>query len=224
MIATHDSLTAYPVKSWWLRPLNFLCRCQDKTLWEQYHAGARSFDLRFAKWRGLWYAAHGAMLYDVTLERLVLELVWLRQSAFEPFYFRILCEDTFFRKSNARELLEDFEQLAEMYGLFADSAVFQVKAHPLYVRSKCTWETVKEYPANARCADYNVCWDRPFTFKGMENAKSELYHLKTTDDRINFIGCYSSKFIPRLTAKILTPFAKAMKWKENDCPVVDFIQ
>jgi hypothetical protein len=57
----------------------------------------------------------------------------------------------------------------------------------------------------------------------MEKAKSELYHLETPDDRLNFIGCYSSKFIPRVTAWILTGFAKAVKWKENDCPVMDFI-
>jgi hypothetical protein len=94
---------------------------------------------------------------------------------------------------------------------------------PLYVRSKRTWETVREYPDNAGCADYNVCWDKPFTFKGMEKAKSELCVLQTGDDKINFIGCYSSKFIPRVTAWILTGFARAMKWKENDCPVVDFI-
>jgi hypothetical protein len=94
---------------------------------------------------------------------------------------------------------------------------------PLYVRSKRTWETVREYPDNAKCADYNVCWDKPFTFKGMEKAKSELCALQTSDDKINFIGCYSSKFIPRIAAKILTNFAKKMTWKDNDCPVVDFL-
>jgi hypothetical protein len=223
MLATHDSLTAYPVKSWWFRPFNFLCKCQDKTLEEQYAAGARSFDLRFAKYRGEWYAAHGAMIYDITLEGVILSFVYLRKRASEPFFFRILCEDTFYRKSGAGELAEEFEELSWKYGLFSDSPEFQAECRPLYVRSKRTWETVKEYPAGEGCVDYNVCWDKPFTFKGMEKAKSELYHLETSDDRLNFIGCYSSKFIPRLTARILTGFAKAVKWKENDCPVMDFI-
>jgi hypothetical protein len=215
MTATHDSLTAYPVKSWWLRPLNFLCKCQDKTLEEQYAAGARSFDLRFAKWRGEWYAAHGAMIYDIRLWEVMNLLGDLSYDNSEPVYFRALCEDTFFRKSDTKELAKAINRmLVYFHGDYL---------RPLYVRSKRTWETVKEYPANARCADYNVCWDKPFTFKGMEKAKSELYSLKTGDEKINFIGCYSSKFIPRLTAKILTPFAKAMKWKDNDCPVVDFI-
>jgi hypothetical protein len=223
MIATHDSLTAYPVKSWWLRPFNFLCKCQDKTLEEQYHSGARSFDFRFAKWCGQWYAAHGAMIYNITLERTILELCSIRSCAFEAIYFRILCEDTFYRKSDTGELLKEFERLCDKHGLLSDSVLFETECRPLYVRSKRTWETVREYPDNAKCADYNVCWDKPFTFKGMEKAKSELYHLTTSNDKINFIGCYSSKFIPRIAAKILTPFAKAMTWKDNDCPVVDFI-
>jgi hypothetical protein len=215
MVATHDSLTAYPVKSWWLRPLSFLCKCQDRTLEEQYAAGARSFDLRFARYRGKWYAAHGAMLYDITLEKAISALGGLSRSMPENICFRILCEDTFYRKSDVKELSFEFARLEPVFR--SDNL------KPLYIRSKRTWETVREYPANAGYADYNVCWDKPFTFKGMEKAKSELYGLKTSDDRINFIGCYSSKFIPRLTAKILTPFAKAMKWKDNDCPVVDFI-
>jgi hypothetical protein len=99
-LATHDSLTAYPVKSWWLRPFNFLCKCQDKTLEEQYAAGARSFDLRFAKYRGEWYAAHGAMIYDITLKEAIKKLA----SFPEPVYFRVLCEDTFYRKSDAHAL------------------------------------------------------------------------------------------------------------------------
>jgi hypothetical protein len=215
MIATHDSLTAYPVKSWWFGPFNFLCKCQDKALEGQYAAGARSFDLRFAKWRGRWYAAHGAMLYDIRLRDVIR---WLCLRSFvdkEVIYFRVLCEDTFYRKSDTKKLARAIDKLLSAYP--------RDYVRPLYIRSKRTWETAKEYPANAGCADYNVCWDKPFTFKGMEMAKSELYHLTTTDDKMNFIGCYSSKFIPRITARILTNFAKAMKWKENDCPVVDFL-
>jgi hypothetical protein len=215
MIATHDSLTAYKVKSWWFRLFNFLCKCQDKTLTEQFVAGARSFDLRFAKWRGKWYAAHGAMLYDLAPYDAI-EILYSRAHGKEtPLYFRVLCEDTVYRKSDARELAGEIDRCLSLKE--------NNYLHPLYVRSKRTWETVREYPDNAKCADYNVCWDKPFTFKGMERAKSELWNLQTSDDKINFIGCYSSKFIPRVTASILTNFAKAKKWKENDCLVVDFI-
>jgi hypothetical protein len=216
MIATHDSLTAYPVKSLWLRPFNFLCKCQDKTLKEQYDAGARSFDLRFAKYRGEWYAAHGAMLYGKKLFTALWDLYYLSVGSKEPAYFRVLCEDTFYRGSDLDELEKEVQGWIDASGNLENLKL-------LYIRSKRDWNKVTEYPANARCADYNVCWDKPFTFQGMERAKSELHALQTTDDRINFIGCYSSKFIPRVTAWILTNFAKAMTWKENDCPVVDFI-
>jgi hypothetical protein len=215
ILATHDSLTAYPVKSWWFRPFNFLCKCQDKTLREQYDAGARSFDLRFAKWCGEWYAAHGAMIYDIRLWEVMGLLIDLSYDNSEPVYFRVLCEDTFYRESDTEELAKAIDRsLVRFHSRYL---------RPLYVRSKRTWETAKEYRANAKCADYNVCWDKPFTFKGMEKAKSELYHLITSNDKINFIGCYSSKFIPRIAARILTNFAKKMTWKDNDCPVVDFL-
>jgi hypothetical protein len=131
MLATHDSLTAYPVKTWWFRPFNFLCRCQDKTLEEQYAAGARSFDLRFARYRDNWYAAHGAMIYDITLEGVILKLFFLQKCASEPFFFRILCEDTFYRKSDAGELLKEFEKLSSTYGLFSDSPEFRAECRPL---------------------------------------------------------------------------------------------
>lgn len=44
-----------------------MSKCQSKTLTEQFNAGARSFDLRFAKHRGKWYAAHGVQIYNRTL-------------------------------------------------------------------------------------------------------------------------------------------------------------
>jgi hypothetical protein len=215
ILATHDSLTAYPVKTRWLKPFNFLCRCQDKTLDEQYGAGARSFDLRFAKWRGEWYAAHGAMLYDIQPGEAIYRL--RRYSYFnkETIYFRVLCEDTFYRKSDVKELEDIIDKLLSLYSC--------EYLHPLYVRSKRTWETVREYPANARCADYPNAWDKKYTPSGMAEAVRILYETKTSDDKLNFVACYSSKYIPRFTAKILTKIALKKKWKENDVPVVDFI-
>ena len=58
-----------------------------------------------------------------------------------------------------------------------------------------------------------------------------MYELKTTDDRINFIGCYESAGIPilfglpfpKLAANAITPIVLKKEWKVNDCPVVDFI-
>jgi hypothetical protein len=214
MLATHDSLTSYKVKSWWLRPFNFLCKCQNKTLEEQYAAGARSFDLRFAKYRGTWYAAHGAMLYNITISEVIGTLITLRG----PVYFRVLCEDTVYRKSDAAELARLISSEVahqEVYGRYL---------YPLYVQSKRTWEMISEYNLNnQQFADYPVCWDRHYTPAGMAYAVKDLYELQTSDDKQNLIACYSSKFIPCLTAKILTKIALKKLWKPNDVPIVDFI-
>ena len=212
MIATHDSLTAYPVKFWFLKPFNFLCKCQSKTLEEQHDAGVRSFDLRFAKWNGSWYAAHGAQLYTITLFETFLRLRRLTERG-EPIYFRVICEDTFW-KSDVDELDIAVNRILKEY---------PSPLKPLYIRSKCTWEMVNEYEDNKHCADYPDLWDTKYTRKGMAGAVQQLYELKTSEDKMNFIACYSSKFIPRFTAKILTKIALKKKWKENDVPVIDFV-
>jgi hypothetical protein len=221
MLATHDSLTACPVKSWWLKPFNFLCRCQDKTLEEQYAAGARSFDLRFAKYRGKWYGAHGAMLYGVTPEEALKRLASLSS----PVYFRVLCEDTFYRKSDAVELAHLIDEN------IARHKAAGIELKPLYVRSKRTWEPVRGYESNGECVSFDT---NPLTENDRDSlcAKvARMYELQTTDDRLNFIGCYESGGIPALfglpypllAAKALTPIALKKKWKENDVPVVDFL-
>ncbi|MDR1372109.1 MAG: hypothetical protein LBJ17_03130 [Dysgonamonadaceae bacterium] len=57
----------------------------------------------------------------------------------------------------------------------------------------------------------------------MAAAVDLMHGTPMSDDRLNFVACYSSKFIPRFTAKILTKIALQKKWKENDVPVVDFL-
>jgi hypothetical protein len=233
MLATHDSLTSYPIKSWWLKPFAWTCKCQDKTLEEQHAAGARSFDLRFAKYKGKWYAAHGAMIYNITLNEVIEELSGLEK----PVYFRVLCEDTFYRKSDAKELASEVGKLVRYY------ATCNIHLSPLYVRSKRTWELTAEYTHNRECANYDT---NPLTENDRDSlcAKvAQIYELQTSDDKLNFIGCYESAGIPvrvfgkqlyvgktkieipypRLAAKSLTPIALRKKWKENDVPVVDFI-
>jgi hypothetical protein len=215
-LATHDSLTAYPVKYGWLKPFNFLCRCQKKTLTEQHAAGAISFDLRFAKFRGEWYAAHGAMIYDLKADDALRILAGIA-AAGSPVYFRVLCEDTFYRQSDGEELaalIDSKLSICKNRG---------IELICLYIRSKRTFRMIREYAANERCADYPAVWDKRYTPAGMANAVALMYSTETSDNKMNFVACYSSKFIPRFTAKILTRIALQKKWKENDIPVIDFI-
>ena len=220
MLATHDSLSSYPVKYFFLKPFNFMAGCQAKNLTEQYMDGARSFDLRFAKHRGKWYGAHGMQIYDITLEKSLDILMNLSRQ--EPLYFRVLCEDTFYKKSDYNELYKEIIR-------YLSGKNHHLKL--LYAGSKRDWNN----RINTKFVNETENYD---TYPMMGNDRKNLclrvarmYELETADDKINFIGCYESSGIPRLlglpfpkiAANALTPIAKTKKWKENDCPVVDFI-
>lgn len=46
MIGSHNTMTYLKPKSWWMRPLIWMGRCQDKTYQEQYKSGVKAFDVR----------------------------------------------------------------------------------------------------------------------------------------------------------------------------------
>jgi len=220
MIATHDSLSGYSLKYWFLKPFNFMAKCQTKNLQQQFDEGSRSFDLRFAWCKNKWYAAHGIQLFKITLEQALTQLIEL--SKIEPIYFRILCEDTFYKKSDYKKLYVDTIKYLENHQ--------SDKLKLLYIRSKKTWDgySTKFEQETANFDSYPMMGnDR----KDLCLRVSRMYELQTSNDKINFIGCYESSGIPRLfglpypktAANALTPIVKSKKWKSNDCPVVDFI-
>ena len=95
MKASHDTLTSYPLKQWWLTPLLFAARCQTKTIEEQLASGVRYFDLRFRQYNGKLYAAHGFMVFNITPTQALFRLnAWAVLNKTE-IYYRILHEDTF---------------------------------------------------------------------------------------------------------------------------------
>ena len=208
---THDSLSGYPELYWFLKPFNIFAKCQNKTLAKQFEEGARCYDARFAKHCGKWYGAHGAMLYNITLEQAWDELIELSKK--EQIYVRVICEDTFYKKSDWEELLYTVSYLEKSDNL-----------NLLYVRSKRNWENVIESDFyEEKCADHPELWDTPYTRKGIAKAVQKLYEMKTSSDKLNFIACYSSKFIPKLFARILTPIAKEITLPNNNIRIVDFI-
>ena len=219
MLATHNSLTGYKVKYWFLKPFDFMAKCQTKLLPEQFACGARSFDLRFAKHRGKWYAAHGMQLYNLMLEEALDILISL--SHIEPIYFRVLCEDTFWKKSDNEEL---FDKIFE----YLNFQKHNIKL--LYCFSKRDWLGYSMSFAN-ETQNYDTYSMMANDRKNLCLRVARMYELQTTDDKVNFIGCYESSGIPRLfglpypkiAANALTPIVKSKKWKENDCPVIDFL-
>jgi len=221
MIATHDSLTGYPVKYFLLKPFNFMAKCQSKDLMQQFEAGARSFDLRFAKHRGRWYAAHGAQIFNVTFPDVMDTLVKLSMK--EAIYCRLICEDTFYKKS-------DWNELYRIFIKYLEDEWHGIKL--LYVRSKKTWEGI-DCEAVGETVNYDTYPMLGSDRKDLCLRVARMYELDTTDDKVNFIGCYDAGGekrlwgfpYPKMAADALT--SVALNWvkgnKENNCVVVDFL-
>lgn len=63
-LGTHNSMTYLKPKHWWMRLFNFISKCQNMTLEEQYDFGVRSFDLRISYDKnGIPVFKHGIMKY-----------------------------------------------------------------------------------------------------------------------------------------------------------------
>ena len=94
-LGTQSSLSGYPLKFWWMKFSCLFKRRQKLGLLQQYFSGVRYFDLRFAKYRGVWYGADGLHLYKVTLDSAISTLIGVA-SVSDPVFFRLVCEDTFY--------------------------------------------------------------------------------------------------------------------------------
>lgn len=94
ILATHNSLSSYHPKKWWMALLNPFARCQSLSIEEQYAKGVRMFDIRVIPHTG--EAAHGLIKYDVDIENI---LMWLNKTAMklpynEKIYVRLCCESS----------------------------------------------------------------------------------------------------------------------------------
>lgn len=95
-LASHNSWSYLPVRKWWMRPLNFIARCQNKHIFLQYKSGARMFDLRFRwdKKKEQFKVSHGIITYNSLIFR---DLEWLDITVREEkqsIYVRVLLEDS----------------------------------------------------------------------------------------------------------------------------------
>lgn len=66
MYASHNSLTAYPVKRWYMKLLQPFSRCQEKGIDEQINAGVKFFDIRLR-------IKNGKEAFNKTIKTLILD-------------------------------------------------------------------------------------------------------------------------------------------------------
>lgn len=95
-LASHNSWSYLPARKWWMRPLNLIAKCQNKTICQQYDMGVRMFDLRL-RWdkdSEEFVIAHGIVTYSsfywVDLDGLNITAELQKQ----PIYVRVLLEDS----------------------------------------------------------------------------------------------------------------------------------
>lgn len=91
IIGSHNSWSYLPIKQWWLKPFNWIAKCQEKDIEAQYNEGARCFDLRIKfDDKGRLSIAHGLVSYDISYEDLMLDLGWLNDKG--DCYVRLIHE------------------------------------------------------------------------------------------------------------------------------------
>ena len=79
VIGSHNSWSYRRALRWWLRPFQFVARCQRVDIRRQYvDYGVRCFDLRIRfDDDGRLQVAHGPMVYDISREELDADLAWI---------------------------------------------------------------------------------------------------------------------------------------------------
>lgn len=117
LYGSHNSMTYLPVKNWWLYPFNWIAKCQNKSIIDQYKAGARVFDLRvyLDTKTNIWGFAHGFVNFNTTSLSIVsieticalLDKIALHDK--EDIYIRLILE----KYKNDKEC-ERFKNLCEV--------------------------------------------------------------------------------------------------------------
>lgn len=64
ILGSHNTMSYFPVRKWWMKPFAWVARCQKRNIWEQYNSGVRLFDLRVGFTRkGELHFRHGLIGY-----------------------------------------------------------------------------------------------------------------------------------------------------------------
>lgn len=100
IIGSHNTMTYLPVKQWYLKPFFWMAKCQNKTIEQQYEAGARVFDLRirFSPYKTT--LCHGVFEYDYS----IYELLYTLSNFNDRVYCRVILESN--SKMGDQELQE----------------------------------------------------------------------------------------------------------------------
>ena len=89
--ASHNSLS-YSKPQWYLRPLAWVGRCQNKDIFTQFESGVQLFDIRVKFKNGVAVSGHGLLTYDIEIHDVLFLLDVLAEIKNTLIYVRISLE------------------------------------------------------------------------------------------------------------------------------------
>lgn len=127
MYGSHDSLTGYPVRKWWMKIFQPFSKTQSLSIYEQIKAGVEVFDIRVRVGKdNELIACHGLVEYKVHMHQVFLAL----QANQRP--YRLILEN----KLGGRKCTD--EHLEYLYQTFLNKAHYR---WCWYVSDKKHWRT-----------------------------------------------------------------------------------
>jgi hypothetical protein len=190
MKASHDSLTGYSLRNWWLYPLLPFARTQTNTIEQQLDAGVRYFDLRFTDYGGKLYAAHGVCVFDITIDEVFARLnKWCNNNETEV-YFRVLYE----QKCNDMTYLS-FKHKVNMKLVYGSKFL---NLHCIGQKSK--WSRI-DYKMNIP-----FYGDNAYTLANFDTKINEIFFGGKMEEPYVY-ECYSYKILsPRLGSNLIKKY------------------
>lgn len=140
MYGSHNTLTAYPVRRWYMHILQPFARCQRKDVEGQIACGARAFDLRVRfDGKGGLVACHGLVEYKAYVPAVVARL----ENA--GCCYRIILENVMGGRCVSAD---DLDRLKAMF-------IDRKHPHCLYVSEKRSWNTTHNPHCKIRPGEQN---------------------------------------------------------------------
>ena len=155
MIGSHNTMTYLPVRKWWMHLFNWMAKCQNHSIEDQYNKGVRVFDfrLKFYKNNPIGYFAHG--LIDYTNGKspffIITEFLLSHQDITQ---IRLFAEDT-----NCRYY--DYSRFEEVANSIKDT--FQ-RINVIVVHSRKSWERTGDSIYTDIEDYYKFSWKRLIPF------------------------------------------------------------
>lgn len=111
-LGTHNSMTYLKPKKWYLYPFQFIARCQNKTIEEQYEKGIRLFDFRITYDKNnIPEFRHGLMAYKGNVYK-ILECLNSKKDSIK---IRIILEESKANISNETLFIKDIHRFKTLY-------------------------------------------------------------------------------------------------------------